>query len=148
MGQQWGGVDGQVAEFDGIGRDGVLIVEEITQLLHSFYPDIWEDVTQKRHCEGASHWETKHGWANILSVHREQSRCSLESLLKELSETACHSLVGDPDCIWETQGSSSLQSGSLARPSLLGPSSYMTCQVLLWQESLRNSICEFSGGSV
>lgn len=55
MGQQWGGVDGQVAEFDEIGRDGVFIVEEITQLLHSFYPDIRENVMQKRHCEGASH---------------------------------------------------------------------------------------------
>lgn len=60
-GSQWGGVDGQVTEFDGIGRDGVFIVEEITQLLHSFYPDIRENVTQKRHCEGASHWEAKHG---------------------------------------------------------------------------------------
>lgn len=146
MGQRRREMDGQVAEFDGLGRDGVLIAERITQLLHGFYPDIWKDVTQNRHCEEASHWETKHGWANIPSVHREHCRCWLESLLKGLSETAWHSLVSDTDCILETQRYSSLQSGNVPRPSLLGLPLAWPARCSLWKESLRNSVCKLSGG--
>lgn len=33
-------MDGQDAEFDGTGRDGILIGEKTTQLPYSFCPDI------------------------------------------------------------------------------------------------------------